>query len=392
MVRKRSMIIWLACLLGAGIMEPARGAAPAGEASAMPQQTEDGFAVPQPGHDFQFPRDHGSHPEFKIEWWYVTGHLWTAEKRRFGFQATFFRRAGPREEPSRSPEPSALFGRDQVYLAHMALLEAESGTFVHQERLHREGWNAGAATNALSVWNGDWSLRMDEGTSEAMTLRGGIRGEAAFQLRLLPAKPLVVFGRRGVSRKAAEPTAASYYLTYSRLRVEGNLAWEGKERPVTGQAWMDHEISSSQLGEGQEGWDWAAVQLQDGREIMAYRMRREGGGVDPYSTLAWVDASGQVTHREAGQFRLTGMGTWTSPRTGAVYPLPVRLETLDSDSGETIELRLEPLALDQELSGAVGGIAYWEGACRVVDERGEVVGSAFVELTGYAGNLRDRFR
>jgi len=372
------------------MLSAALSLAAATESPPLALATPDGFAVPQPGKVFEFPRDHGSHPEFKLEWWYITGHLEADRGRRFGFQATFFRRAAPRGENLGAQDPELLPG--QVYLAHMALLDVRSGRFLHQERLHREGWEATADTEGLALHNGPWSLVMTDSQSETMRLRGSIRGDVVFELALVPRKPLVVFGSDGVSRKGRSDTAASYYLTFPRLAVSGRVEWGTEVLPVTGQAWMDHEISSSQLAEDQAGWDWASLQLDDGREIMAYRLRLKDGRTEPWSTLAWVNREGVVRHYRADEFEWIPTGTWRSPRSGAVYPIPVTIACPDPETGVTTRFRLEPLVLDQELDGAVGGIAYWEGACRVIDSRGRVIGAAFVELTGYAGDLGSRFR
>lgn len=362
---------------------------------AFPGETTVGAAVPLPGRVFSFPRDHGSHPEFDLEWWYLTGHLFEADGTRHGFQATFFRRTGAR---IRSPETpaTASFGDGQLFLAHMALLDGASGAFLHQERLNREGWDAASATNTLNVRNGPWTLTFvpnAAGTNfpgPEMELRGSIRADAAFRLTLTPRKPLVVFGTNGVSRKAAEPTAASHYLTFPRLEVRGELMLGGHTRPVLGEAWMDHEISSSQLGAGQVGWDWAGIQLLDGREIMAYRMRRSDGATDPFSTLAWVDRKGGVRHLGPTEFHWQPEGEWRSPVSGAAYPARVRLTTLDPESGQKITLVLAPIRPAQELIGAIDGIAYWEGACQVWDRQGKEVGSAFLEMTGYAASMAGR--
>lgn len=357
---------------------------------AVPLRATDGFAVPQPGRAFVFPRDHGSHPEFRLEWWYLTGHLWDAGSNRFGFQATFFRTATPRTTNEVAGTPG--FGTGQLYLAHMAVSEPATGRFLHQERLNRAGWDAGADTATLQVWNGNWSLAFTEPATETMRLRGGVRGDAAFDLTLRPAKPRVVFGTNGVSRKGSAAGAASHYLTFPRLAAEGLLTLGDAPRAVHGQAWMDHEFSSSQLDDDQAGWDWASIQLHDGREIMVYRMRLKDGGADEFSTLAWVDRDGRVTHFGPDRFRLERLGHWQSPRTGGKYPLGLKLAAFDPAAGREVVLRLEPLLKDQELSGAVGGVPYWEGACRVVDEAGRHVGEAFLELTGYAGNLAGRLR
>jgi predicted secreted hydrolase len=350
--------------------------------------TSDGFAIPKPGHRFVFPRDHGSHPRFKVEWWYVTGHLNAEDQRRFGFQATFFRVAGP---PG-ATNSSALFGNSELHLAHMALLDVQAGRFLHEEKLNRAGWDAASSTETLDVRSGPWSLRLSDGPSEVFQLRGSIRAEAAFRLDLVPVKPLVIFGTNSVSRKSAEPSAASYYLTFSRLQASGELTVNGEKLTVRGQAWMDHEISSSQLAANQAGWDWASVQFGDGREIMVYRLRRKDGSTDPFSTLAWIDAEGSVTHFSSEQFEWTTDRTWKSPATGGVYPVGGRLRTMDPASNRSVTFTLEPLFLAQEIAGTIGGVPYWEGACRVRDATGAEVGSAFVELTGYVGDLAARFR
>lgn len=357
-------------------------------AQPVPLTTPGGFAVPQPGTQFHFPRDHGSHPAFALEWWYVTGHLFETNGTHHGFQATFFRRAAPREAAERSVGSTA-FGRGQVFLAHMALLDGHTGRFLHQERLNRDGWDAFARTNDLDVANGNWSL-VRSPASGVFALRGSIRAEAGFDLTLAPRKPLVVFGTNGVSRKAAEPTAASHYLTFTRLAVDGELRAGERTVAVTGEAWMDHEFSSSQLGAGQVGWDWSCIQLRDGRELMTYRLRRADGSTDPSSTLAWIDHDGRVTHSGPTDFEWQTLTQWRSPATGATYPARTVLTTRDPATGERVTFTLEPLATDQELTGALGGIPYWEGACRVLDAQGREIGRAFMELTGYAGTMQGR--
>ncbi|MBL9174599.1 MAG: hypothetical protein JNL10_13765 [Verrucomicrobiales bacterium] len=353
----------------------------------------DGFETPRPGRVFAFHRDHGSHPGFSIEWWYVTGHLWETNGTRHGFQATFFRRSAPRAGAD-GTAASPAFQDSQIHLGHMALLDGGSGRFLHQERLNREGWDAHASESGLDLRNGNWTMRWSAGGTEsrgAMELRGSVRSDASFALNLVPRKPLVVFGTNGVSRKAAEPWAASHYLTFPRLEVSGTLEISGKPRAVRGEAWMDHEFSSSQLGAGQVGWDWAGIQLEDGREIMAYRMRREDGSADPFSTVAWVDAQGSVRHLGPDQFQWKADGTWRSPATGALYPARVRLDVHDPHTGNPVTLVLEPVVASQELTGGLGGIAYWEGACRVLNAEGRDLGRAFLEMTGYAGSLSGRF-
>ena len=333
------------------------------------QTTADGFALPQAGKVFVFPRDHGSHPEFRTEWWYVTGHLDAKDGHRFGFQVTFFRQA-------RRDDGKTL----HLHLAHAALLDAQTGRFLHEERLNREGWDASSSEATLAVQNGNWSLKLDELTQH-LHIAATVRNEALLRLELEPVKPLVVFGKDGVSRKGVSSSAASHYLTWPRLKTSGTVKLGAVEHAVTGEAWMDHEFSSSQLEEGQVGWDWAALQLKDGREIMVYRMRRKDGTLDAASTLAVIERDGKVRHLSSGAFTWEVLGTWKSPRSAANYPTHVRIRF------EHESLELKPLAADQEQDGGITQLPYWEGACDVIDSRGQPAGRAFLELAGYAGDL-----
>ena len=333
------------------------------------QTTADGFAIPQAGRVFEFPRDHGSHPEFRTEWWYVTGHLDAKNGQRFGFQVTFFGQA--RREDGKTLH---------LHLAHAALLDARTGRFVHEERLNREGWDAASSETTLAVRNGNWSLKLDEAT-QRMHIAATVKGEVLLQLELAAVKPLVVFGKDGVSRKGTTESAASHYLTWPRLKTTGTVKLGAEELEVSGEAWMDHEFSSSQLEDGQVGWDWAALQLKDGREVMVYRMRRQDGTLDAASTLAVVERDGTVRHLNSDAFAWEVLGTWKSPRNDAEYPIRVRIR-FESESFE-----LKPLAEDQEQDGGITRLPYWEGACDVLDSRGQVAGRAFLELAGYAGDL-----
>lgn len=332
------------------------------------------FALPQPNPTFRFPQDHGSHPDFKLEWWYVTGHLVDEARNRFGYQATFFRHVST--EIGKSPTT--------LYLAHMALLDVRRGSFIYQTRLNREGWDASAAVGNLAVVNGPWSLRMNQ-DSEVLVLDAGIRSQVKFDLQLTPEKPVVLFGENGFSRKGAEASAASYYLTFTRLKTKGTLRIDGIDLKVEGTSWLDHEISSSQLGTGLVGWDWVCIHLMDGREVMMYRLRRADGTADPASTLTWVD---QAAKTQVQPFEWRPLTTWKSVATGAEYPSRIELQTSDPTTGEKRVFVVEPLAENQELATGPGGIAYWEGACRVRDAAGKEIGSAYLELTGYAKPLK----
>jgi predicted secreted hydrolase len=354
-------------------------------AEVTPPFTRDGFRVPQPGQALTFPRNHGSHPDFRLEWWYITGHLTDDQGEAHGFQLTFFRSA-LRPFPEQQDDGQA-FGRDQLHMAHSAWLEVDADRFHSEERLARGGWDAGASEQGLNLFQGNWRLAARDGDPNPkmdafFTVDSGPRALLTF----VPLKPFVRFGENGVERKGSDPTSASLYITWSRLQVGGLIEIDGQPRRVTGTAWMDHEISSSQLEEGQVGWDWASIHLDDGREIMMYILRREDGSKDPYSVLYWIDRDGGLTLVRPADFRWRATRTWTSPDSGGVYPLDWLLAVRDPESGEMVRLQIRPLRDAQEHAGRLSGIPYWEGACEVLI-RGRPAGRAYVELTGYASPL-----
>jgi predicted secreted hydrolase len=356
-----------------------------GRGEEPPARTAEGYRIPNPGHGFSFPADHGSHPDFRIEWWYLTGHLRDGDGARYGFQATFFRYALHPETGGAAPD---AFGTNQLFMAHMALTDVDNQRFTHEERLNRDGWDAYARVGDLDLRNGNWTLRRTEG--ETMQLQAGVRGDTRMSLQLVPVKPNVFFGEDGLSRKGADPSACSWYITFPRLAATGTLHLAGEDVAVTGEAWMDHEISSSQLGRDQVGWDWLSVRFEDGSELMLYVLRDQEGQPDPFSTLAWVTAEGQVHHAGPESFTWTVLDTWRSPTTGAAYPVHTRLTGVRPD-GSPFAITVRPLMEAQEMHGRLGGISYWEGACDV-SEDGKVVGEAYMELTGYADPLDEGLR
>ncbi len=353
--------------------------------SAEPQPA---FRHPENPAQLKFPRAHASHPEFRIEWWYITGHLYSETGRRFGLQITFFRNAGkPQAEDSD-------FGSTQIFLAHMAVTDLETGAFYHQERLNREGWNAGASTESMDLYNGNWTLRAtefnDRGDPTSIRVNGSIHTDVSFELAFQPTKGRVLFGNNGYSQKGPNPNAASYYITFPRLQVEGKLSLPGGSFAVTGQAWMDHEISSNQLSDEQVGWDWVQMQLFDGTEVMAYRLRRKDGSTDPYSFFNWIDKTGGITTVSPDAFEWIPNGYWQSPNTGGSYPIRPILKAKHPVTGKTHTYYVIPRQEEQELEGNLGGISYWEGALDIQNEVGEVIGVGYLELTGYAQDLSTR--
>lgn len=346
------------------------------------QERESAFRLATPGYAFSFPLDHGSHPGFRVEWWYVTGHLAREmdTSPSLGFQWTFFR---IESEPGES--------RPWV-MAHVALTDLKRDNFLHEERLARSGWDAWAKKGDLDLRHGNWRLKRQEGMAgqEFFEMVGSIESEGILELKLLPGKPLVVFGEDGVSRKGSSESSASHYITFTRLVAEGTLLDDqGVKQKVQGTAWMDHEFSSSQLEEGQAGWDWTAIQLEEGREFMAYRLRTQDGKTDPHSRYYWIGKNGQIQAGPLDSFEWKVLGQWKSPRSEISYPVEVEIQAWDPLLRTSRRLRLRPLLEEQEMGNPRSGITYWEGACEVLDEKGQSIGRAYLELAGYGGGLVD---
>ena len=359
--------------------------------SDVPEFTQEGFRVPQPYQALKFPRTHGSHPDFKIEWWYLTGHLKSNSGREFGFQVTFFRFAGTKVEIGLE-DPN--FGQTQIYSTQVALTDIGAGKFYFDERIDRNGWDAFASEDILDLRHGPWSMKMTDHLREAIDVGFNIRDKATVKLRMRPTKPLVVFGPDGTSRKGPDPTARSYYITFTRLAVSGSIEIDKEILNLSGEAWMDHEISSQQLSENLEGWDWTAIQLDDGREIKAYLLRQTDGTPSEFSQLIWIDEAGRSVYQDYGDegFSWSKESFWESPVTGTVYPTTVTIETVDPKTGLWRKLTLSPIVAEQELTGDLNGTNYWEGACRVTNETGKWIGRAYLELAGYDDSLSGALR
>jgi len=343
---------------------------------------EDGWQSVSGPPALVLPRDHGAHPEVQTEWWYLTANLADDEGRRYGVQVTFFRSGLDPEPPKACDSP--LRAR-QAMAAHLAVAEVGTGDFRHAERVGRaDGAFSGFATDDLRVWLGDWQLeRRPDGT---LVARAADRAAGlAVELSCRPAKPLVRQGVDGYSQKGADAGNASAYLSWTRLEVRGTLTLDGRELAVAGEGWFDHEWGSSQLGEGVAGWDWFSLRFDDRSELMVYRLRREDGSPDPYSSGTLVRADGSTRWLGVGEVVLEPTGWWTSPATGGRYPSGWRLVV----PSEQLDLKLAPLVPSAELDGRGStGVVYWEGP---VEVSGSHHGEGYAELTGYAGSLAGRF-
>lgn len=353
---------------------PASSLPPASVTVLLGGEDPAGFARAEIPRDFRFPDDHGPHPEFRHEWWYFTGNLRAPGGRRFGYQLTFFRFALSPAPPDRISRWAA----NQAYMAHFAVTDAERSRFHHFERTGRGALGlAGATARPFRVWLDDWSAEAEEASPLPIRLRAR-EGKVSVDLLLDTARPIVLQGDRGLSRKGASPGNASYYYSMTRLSTRGSVQVEKGTFPVEGNSWLDREWGTSSLEKGQVGWDWFALQLSDGRDLMFYRLRREDGGTDPYSAGTLVLPDGSFRRLSSADVRIEILAFWKSPESGARYPSRWRLLF----PSEELELEVVPRVANQELRTTV---RYWEGAVEVrgTSRGGPVEGEGYVELTGY---------
>ena len=328
------------------------------------------FAPVESGRTLAFPRDYGAHPDYRTEWWYVTGWLQTADSKPLGFQVTFFRSATAHDRAN----PSA-FAPSQIIIGHAALSDPAKGKLAHDQRSAREGFGlafAGSATTDIKL--DDWRMQRQPDGSYRVTVKSP---QAAMELTLTPTQPMLLQGQGGYSRKGPDPAHASYYYSEPQLKVSGMTA----AGAVSGTAWLDHEWSSQALDPAASGWDWIGANLADGSALMAFQIRaRQGGKLWAHATLR--DASGKVTRFAPDEVSFSPRTRWKSPRTGAEYPVATELAT-----GAT-RWRITPLQPDQELdSRRSTGAVYWEGAVSLTRD-GVPAGHGYLEMTGYAQAMK----
>lgn len=338
----------------------------------------------KPDYPWSFPADHWSHPGYKTEWWYFTGQLRDGDTQRFAYQFTFFK-VGLHEDA----KADSAWSSETLIMGHLAITDLTTGEHRFSEVIQRLTpfmGGFGALDDPRIAWcrapagtKGLWELRWD-GKGFWFSARDS-RQKFGLILGTREAKPLVFQGPQGVSRKGSDPNAASLYYSETRLTTRGEVELDGKRYEVSGESWMDKEFGSNLLSGGQVGWDWLSLQLDDGRELMLYVLRNEGGGID-WASGTLVARDGTPTYLTRDDFLITASGTWKSPQSAAAYPMHWRVEV----PGQRLTLDVDPLAPAQEnVSQLVPKLFYWEGAVRV---SGSVSGRGFVELTGYSTSLK----
>ncbi|RKG85206.1 lipocalin-like domain-containing protein [Corallococcus terminator] len=339
----------------------------------------EGYARAVEPRPFRFPEDHGPHPDFRTEWWYWTGNLETEDGRAFGYQFTLFRSALAPEQSDRG----SAWGTRQVFMGHFTVTDVSAGRFHVTERFSRAAVGlAGSEGAPFHVWLEDWDVR-SEGAAGTWPMHLRAQGDGVtLDLRMDEGKPPVLQGDRGLSQKSAEKGNASYYYSLTRMPSRGTVSVDGQTVSVKGESWMDREWSTSALGPGLVGWDWFALQLSDGGELMNYQLRNKDGSADPFSAGTWNPPSGEAVHLTREDVKLEVLDTWKSPR-GTKYPSRWRVQVPKL----SLDLTVTPKLADQELPVSV---RYWEGSVSLEGTREgkPVQGRGYVELTGYADAAR----
>ncbi len=322
-----------------------------------------------PGYKLDFPGDHGAHPDFRTEWWYVTGWVHTASGTPLGFQVTFFR-----SRPQLDQSNPSRFAPTQLIFAHAAVSDPALGRLQHAQRAARAGFGlAEAKKGDTSVYIDNWSLRRDpDGTYRTLV----DAKDFTLELMLEPTQPLLLQGKGGFSQKGPLPAQSSYYYSQPQLKVRGTLVRNNKQESIQGTAWLDHEWSSEVLAEQAVGWDWTGINLDDGGSLMVFQIRDKAG------KKFW--AGGTLRHADGNIIDLPGSAivfkpkhSWRSPRTNTEYPISVHIH-----AGKLL-IELVPLMSDQELdSRASTGAVYWEGAVTALQDA-KSIGHGYLELTGY---------
>ena len=329
---------------------------------------------------FQFPADHGAHPGYRNEWWYFTGVLTAATGQRFGYQVTFFRIG--LSPPATAPALSSRWNRHTVWMAHIALTDIDGQQHYFAEKLARDGvGHAGVSRTAteqapLSVWLDNWQLTYShQGDGSRSPWQLAVASDKfALQLQLTPAKPIVLQGDRGLSRKSPTPGNASYYYSIPRLHSQGSVTLHGRAYTVAGLSWLDREWSTSALDQDQRGWDWFSLQFNDGNDLMYYQLRKTDGGTHPNSQGKWIDSSGAAHSVLPKDIELESLDFYQAPN-GQHYPIAWRMRYRQQ------QWTIAALVKNQLMDTTV---KYWEGAVEVIDHNSqETIGHGYLEMTGY---------
>ena len=333
------------------------------------------YAAVTPDTPLHFPEDYGAHPQFRTEWWYITGWLTSSGNRPLGFQITFFR-----TKPAIDENNPSAFTPHQLLIAHCAISDPERGRLWQDQKIERAGQTlAEAVVGDTDVHIDSWSLKRDDGVYVARIEAGDFSLDLNFTVTQTP----LLNGGAGVSRKGPGSEAASYYYSIPHLKVTGTVGRDRHAELVSGEAWLDHEWSSEYLDSEAVGWDWAGINLGDGGALMVFRIR-DAQGRSRWAGGTLRGADGRVQILDRGDVSFTSQRIWRSPRSAIEYPIAWTVRAGNRS------FALQPLLDDQENDTRLStGAIYWEGAVRAF-EQDRLAGLGYLELTGYGERLRLR--
>ncbi len=336
--------------------------------------------------DWQFPRDHGAHPDYKTEWWYFTGNLQDDDPSThadFGYQLTIFRQGivlHPRQTHSQWAARDLFFG-------HFTISDLAHRAFYFSEKTDRGALGqAFAHQGSMNVKLREWRIQFLSPEPHASYRLYASEHDRSIDLIVTADKPLILEGEHGLSHKGPVVGNSSHYYSYTRLLTTGTIRLGDRTTHVHGESWFDHEFSTSSLGPDQIGWDWFCLQLDNRQELMLYCMRKKDGSYDLTSAGSWIDAGGQKSGLHQNDFSIQCLSHWKSPQTGGLYPAKWRIQI----PSKKLDLIVTPRLADQELRmSELGNLSYWEGTSAgagTLDGK-PVKALGYVELTGYAGSL-----
>jgi len=332
-------------------------------------------ALALPAKTLVFPRDRGAHPEFRTEWWYITGQANAdAGKRLFGFQLTFFR---SRVETTQGM--ASKFAAKQLIFAHAALTDVQGKKLWHDQRIARDGFGiATASERDMDLKLRDWSLKAESGKYIAELLSS----EFALKLAFEETQEVLLQGKQGLSRKGPDEKQASYYYSQPQLATRGSLQLKGQTFAVSGKAWLDHEWSQEILHPDAAGWDWIGMNLNDGSALTAFRLRGKDGSA-LWDGGSFRSPKGGLYTFSRGEVIFKPVRYWKSPLTQTTYPVEWIVRT--PADFYTVRAVIDNQELDSRQST---GSIYWEGLSELIDSNGKLVGMGYLEMTGYAQPLR----
>ena len=335
-----------------------------------------GLATPAlalPTKALTFPRDRGAHPDFRTEWWYITGQA-SAAGRLFGFQLTFFRSRIDGTQTMQSK-----FAARQLLFAHAAITDVESKKLWHDQRISREGFGVAASSETdMNIKLRDWSLQGNGGNYSAILPAT----DFGMRLQFSETQAVLLQGKNGLSRKGPDEKQASYYYSQPQLAASGSLQIKGQAFKVTGKAWLDHEWSEELLPKNATGWDWIGMNLDDGSALTAFRLRDKDGKA-VWDGGSFRPAKGDIYPFSRGEVIFKPTRTWKSPLTQTTYPVEWIVRT--PADFYTVRAVIDNQELDSRQST---GSIYWEGLSELIDSNGKRVGSGYLEMTGYASPLK----